>query len=63
VVKVFICGLGFGYVLGWRVAVVPRWLSLVEQLPCKQQVAGSNPARGSYLVWALFCVVVKKGGG
>ena len=27
---------------------MPRWLSLVERLPRKQQAAGSKPARGSY---------------
>ena len=29
--------------------MVPRWLSLVERLPRKQQAAGSKPARGSLL--------------
>ena len=37
--------------------MVPRWLSLVERLPRKQQTAGSKPARGStYSVPLLFQV-------
>ena len=39
--------------------LVPRWLSLVERLPRKQQAAGSKPARGSIIfVIAYLCCAV-----